>query len=270
MSNWSLALDGRHEALGVGTGDGTTHTAGNAAKAAGYTTIGTTGFAYTGFWLYVTSNNNARYRIDVAVGASDNIIVEDLFLDAMGTGSNTGHSRWWIPIPVPASTAIKVRAHAQAASQSLRVIVVGYQTDFRGFMRARKIVPLHGWSGSTPFVDPLPSHTEPASTAESGYTEITSSTSVRAMGLYMAMGTGGDTTRTAGRRIVRLYRGASLSERLIWVSQIGNGTTTLLSNPEGPWPIAVPSGQRLAFTTQSHASPPGAEPIHMALHALIP
>jgi hypothetical protein len=262
MSNWGLCLDSRTAFAGIASGDGTQHTAGNAAKAASPTTIGTAGYNWHGFALYVVAGSTARFRIDVEIGASNAVICEDLYLDATGANANNAPAVWYVPIPVPDGTDIKVRAMSTASGQLLRAAVVGIQTDFRGYARARRVACISAWS----VCDPQPIVTE-TGTTETAYQEITASTASRYAGIYLTAAAGGDTARTAGRRVLRLAVGAAGSERVIWTSLRGSAGNQQVGTPEGPFPLGIAAGQRLSFTAQSSAA--SADSAGLAVHGLI-
>jgi hypothetical protein len=262
MSNWGLAFDSRTESAGISSSDGTTHTAGNGAKAASPTTIATAGFNWSGFVLNVVPVNSTRFRIDVEIGASNNIICEDLYLDGAGAGANNTVGSWFVPIPVPSGTDVKIRAQSTTASQGLRASVVGFRTDFRGFVRARRLACISTWSGC----DPQPTVTE-TGTTETGYQEIVASTASRYAGIYLTPATGGDTARGAGRRVLRLAVGGIGSERVIWTMLRGSSATLQIGSPEGPLPLGIAAGQRLSYTAQTSAAT--SDTLGVAVHGLI-
>jgi hypothetical protein len=263
MTNWGLSLDSRTENVGISSGDGVSHTCGNGAKAASPTTIGAAGHNWHGFVLYAVPLNNSRYRIDVEIGASNTVICEDLYLDASGAGANVSASAWFIPIPIPSGTDIKVRGMCSIASQTFRASVMGFQTDFRGYQRARRMICINSWST----LDPGTIISDTGTTETTPPTEITSSLSQRVSGIYLTPAAGGDTARNAGRRTIRLWTGGAGSERAVWTSMRASAANQQMGAPEGPFPLSFRAGTRLSYTVLSTGA--SADSIGVAVHGLV-
>lgn len=265
MSNWSLYAATRVEALGAGTGEGVTHTASLNAKAA-YTTIGTTGFAYSGFHLSVVAVTSARFAIDIAVtdNAAERIIIENLFLDGSNS-TNEGSMTLWVPIQIPSGSVVRVRAAASASSATLRVMVVGYAADYPHAGRFSRLVALPAF---TDLPDPNTA-VDLTGTTFTAWTEITASSSVNAAALYLSGSTDGTTTRTATRLLIDIGTGAAGSEVRRYLWQTGQTTNAVGTAIHGPIWCSIASGTRLAFRAQC-ATAGVAQPYAINVMALVP
>jgi hypothetical protein len=232
----------RKEILGESTGDGTAITAANGSKGS-YSTLGTTGFAWHGFWLHAVANNSQAYRFDVAIGGSNIVILPDLILDARSTGANLLSLSVHFPIAIPPATEVKARAQS-VSTHVLRMIAVGYQGDGRIPRSASRLISLNGWSGTDPVNTVTQTGTAGSNTA---WTELTSSLAADIAGLYLAGSTVGDTARTGGRLIVDIATGAGGSENVrdwLLAPNAANGGVGALN---GPYPLRIPAGQRVSW-----------------------
>jgi hypothetical protein len=234
----------RWESLGESTGDGTTISANNGSKGS-YATIGTTGFDWRGFALDLMMANSVPVRVDIAVGASNTIIVPDLLMDARSAGATNFSLNAYIPLGIPSGTAVKARAQAAAGSITLRALVNGYNGDGYAPRPAGRIVNLNGWSGVEPANTVTQSGTAGTRTA---WVELTSSAPADLAGLYLAGSTAGDTTRTGGRLIVEIGLGAGGSEvtqPIKWL--FPNGVSGGMGVFGIPRAIRIPAGTRIAW-----------------------
>jgi hypothetical protein len=254
---------GRFESLGEVTGEGTTVTAANGSKGS-YATIGTTGFDYSGFFLIVGPANSSGFRIDVAVGASNDIIFPDLGLDARASGANASPVSIWVPLAVPASTAIKLRAQSTAAN-TLRCMINGYAGDAFAPPVAAGVISLNGWSGIDTSASASPGTT--AGTA-SAWVELTSSLARDICGLYLAGNCATDTSRTAGRLTVDIGVGASGSEVVLFTIQTTNNSNNQ-ADTFGPIWRVLPAGTRVAYRVKPSYTSATPDPFGLVGHGLV-
>lgn len=266
MSNWSITAATRTETLGATTGEGTTVTANATTHVKGsYSTIGTAGFAYGGFFLCFVPAGGAKYRIDVAVnsGGSDQIIIPDLLLDATSAGGNIANSTIFFPIHVPAGAVVKARSQSATSGGTVRLLLVGFATDFPGYRRASRVVALSAFTNT----DPTATVTL-AGTSFTSWTEVTSSTADRICGLYVSSATGGDTTRTGGRILAEIGTGSAGAEvaRMSWQGAQVSGS--LINHIAGPLPVDIVAGSRLAYRAQ--ASSASTDTFGLAFFGLVP
>lgn len=259
MSNWSLYGATRLETLGITSGEGVTVTSGTSTAKGTYATIGTTGFNYSGFTLQLAAVSTARFRLDIAIGSSDQIIVSDLYADCTVGAGNIALD---IPIPVPTGTAIKARVGAQASSQNLRAAVTGYGVDTPGFRRFRLLTNLSGFTGADPTTVAL------NGTSATAWQEVTSSTAVRVAALYLCPSNGGDAARTATRMAVDIATGAAASETTRATLLMGATGTNFVAHPHGPIWMPIPPSTRVAWRATCSAA--STDSMGLAIAGLVP
>lgn len=249
MSNWPLTPATRFEYLGAGTGIGTLLTSGGANTKGSFATIGTTAFAWSSFVLSINlPGNNSRFRIDIAVnsGGSDQIIVEDLFIES---GVSTVQPFvFTIPVAVPAGAVVKARIQADAASRTLGVVVCGYAADFSGAPGASRLISLTDWTNTLPT-----NSVTQTGTSFSAWAQIMASTPRRVSALFIAPTAYGDTTRTASEFLVEIGKGGAGAEVPIgaFIYRQGAGGMVGLNSS---FPCDLPAASRLAFRVQCAAA----------------
>lgn len=263
MSNWSLPQGARFETIGAGTGDGTTVTSGGSANTKGsYVTIGTTGFAWTGFWLHSAFLTNSRYRLDLVVntGGSDQVVIADLFFE-QGSVGNCITNSIWVPIPVPSGATVKIRVQATAGSGSTRQLITGYAADWPSQPRYRALVSL------STFTNTDPASVTQTNTSYTAWTEMVASTSAEVHGIYISPGFIGDSTRTTTRYLAQFGTGSAGSETARF-TMLGQNA----QNQGGFWgPVwdRIPAGSRLAFRVQCNSGS-AADSIGFGASGLVP
>lgn len=247
----SLASEARYEALGFGTGVGTTITAGASANTKGsYATLGTTSFDYDGLFLNVSiiSGTGAnRFRLDVAAnnGGSDQIIIADHFVE--NNGIVVGPCVFY-PVAVPKGASLKVRSQATTGSRQLYAAISGFQCDEnmrRGF---RGVASATDWTNT----DPTNSITLNGTTM-TGWTQVMASTPDRFAGLYFMLDAKG-VAITGGNFIFSIGWGSAGNELELTRVLVSNGSTDVNWPFIGPIPCDLPAGTRLAVRAQAAAA----------------
>jgi hypothetical protein len=246
----------RYETKGQSGGIGTTVTSSATANTKGsYTSLGTAGFDYDAFWLYVTNTQGGsadRYRIDLAVnnGGSDQIIVADMFYDGSTGGSYynaVGALSSIIPVRIFKGATVKARCQANAGSGTVAVSVQGVQGDARMTGPGRALV------NDTAFTNTDPANSISVSGAtQTGWTQVVASTSVRYGALFLAASTNGSAPSLIGFRI-DVGWGSSGNEKVLFSIQSNcySGTGSMFGGALGPYPCDIPAGTRIACRVQS-------------------
>jgi hypothetical protein len=251
---WPAAASCQYELVGESGGIGTTVTSSASANVKGsYTTIGTAGFSYDGFWLHITNTQGGtayRYMVDLAVnnGGSDQIIVANAFFDGSIGGAyyqTAGSFLPFFPVSVPKSGVLKARCSATTGSGTVAVSVQGMQGD------NRIIRPFRGVVNDTPFTngDPTTGITT-SGTTQSAWSGIIASTSVRYAAIYVSESSVGGNPGLIGYR-ADIGFGAAASERVLFSIVTTAYTYTMPGSALGPYPCDLPAGTRLAARAQS-------------------
>lgn len=267
MSNWSISAGTCTETIGAGTGAGTTVTSSSSPNTKGsYATIGTAGFQYSSFLLCIGNNSASRYRIDIAIntGGSDQIVVQDLYLDCTSSSSIAGNN-YQIPVKIPSGASVKARCQAVVfGGQTLSILIVGFAQDFPG---------MPGFSGlltGTDFTDTDPANavTQTGQTF-TAWTTIAASTASRASGLLIYPSSAGDTSRTVSRVLIQIAKGGAGAEVTVASFLSGQISTAIAPAVAGVFVADIPAGSRLSFRCQC-SSNTAADSISMAAGLLVP
>jgi len=236
LSNWPLAAASRFETIGAGT----TVTSGGANAYGTPVSIGTTSFAWSGFFLDLTAPANGSYRITITLGSGGPTLVEDLFLDFAGN-SGAGVPEIWCPVHVPSGAALYAKIQCSAASSTLHFSITGYRQDFpaeAGFSRVLSC---------TDFTNTVPANsvTETGNTV-TGLTVIRSSLPARMAGLWVTPCRAGDSSRTASDLTVDVCIGGAGAEQVL-ATRFFRQTSTFVLPQIARIPCDLPSGTRLSF-----------------------
>ena len=246
----------RYETRGIVTGVGTTVTSGAINAKGSYATLGTTGFAYDGFFLYITGLAGAgltRFRIDLAVntGGSDQLIVEDLYFDSSPSGFYFADQKSiLVPVTIPAGAVVKARIQATLASSILSASVLGFQSDAKATKGFRALKSATDWTNT----DPTNSLTLSGTTL-TGWSQVMASTPARFAGLYLSLDSLGGSSQVTAHATFEIGLGASGSEHstgIIIARQLvisSNGAAGLI-DCHGPYPCDIPAGARLSVRAQ--------------------
>ncbi len=246
-----LTSASRVETLGVSTGSGTQiSSSGTAGVYSSLTTVGTTTFAYDGFWLQTQTFNQRYWKISLSAatgGGADQTIVQDAFFsNASGNGCNL----LWFPIRVAGDATLKVQAAANFGSSSFFATIIGYQGNqnlVKGFSRA---VSLTDFAANSVF----PANTITLSgTTLTGWSQLAASTAQPIEAIALCFNGCGSAFGSNIRAAVELGYGAAGSE----VSAGIQVTTNLLSsagNDPIVLPCFIPAATRLAMRAQASAA----------------
>lgn len=254
MSNWPLNQSTRFETLGVTTGQGTAIVAGGSNVKGAYATIGTTSFAYDGFFLNVEEVTlGAVTRLDIAIhDTADQIVVQDLAADYTTASNDSAGPKVWIPVAVPSGATIKARVQWQFASTStaFNLSIIGCAGSSELSKGYRALLSATDWTNSSPS-----NSVTPSGTTLSAWGTVTASTSARFSGLYICQHAGAVTGRTQCYTAYNIGKGSAGNEVAIisgvtgaWIS---SGVATACGLPRGPFFCDIPAGTRLAFQLQN-------------------
>jgi len=254
----ALGASCRYELLGESGGIGTTVTANASAHTKGsYTTLGTAGFNYDGFWLSTSNTQGGtayRYRVDLAVnnGGSDQIIAADMFYDGSINGAyynSVGSHSPFIPIAVPKGATLKARCSASTGSGTCAVAIIGVQGSHR------LIRPFRGLLNDTPFTNTDPTNSITCSgTSVGSWGQVIASTTQRYAALFVAGSTAGSTSPGMVGFRLDIGWGAAASERVLFSIVLAGYHETaaaVYGGALGPYPCDLPAGTRLACRMQS-------------------
>ena len=261
MSNQQLiAGSNRFETLGVTSGDGTAVTAGNPAGTKGTAvSLGTTSFRYSGFLVNFVGTSAARYRLDILAntGGSDQVIVEDVYLDA-NPGATSVTFSVDLPVGIPAGAAVKARISSSTASVGARVSLMGFMGAPAADPGFRALKSCTDWSTFEP--SNLLNWSASA-VGQQPWVTLCNSTPARIAGLFLFPTMAGlSTSRTASRMTLDVGWGAAGSEQVLFggieMSLAAGGPAYL---DIGMVPCDLPAGIRLAWrtylvTTQANAT----------------
>ena len=251
----ALASSTRYETQGISGGNGTTITPGAANTKGSYTTLGTAGFSYDGFFATCTGlggGGTTRYRVDLAVnnGGSDQVIVEDLYFDPSSGGLYyLGPRRILLPVSLAAGAVVKARVQSANGSGSCLVGVLGFQGDAKATKGFRALKSATDWTNT----DPTNSLTLSGTTL-TGWSQVMASTPVRFAGLTMSINSLG-TNLTAAQATFEIGIGASGSEHttgIVIPLQLFGGMGSL--GTESCLPCDIPAGSRLSVRAQCSAA----------------
>ena len=247
----ALVSSTRYETQGLSGGVGVTITSGAANAKGSFATLGTTGFEYDGFHLYITGlpgGGASRYRVDVSsnTGGSDQLIVEDIYFDPSPQGNYT--AAWkeiLVPVAVPAGAVLKARCQAPAASVSLSASVLGFQGDAKATKGFRALKSATDWTNT----DPTNSLTLSGTTL-TGWTQVMAATPARFAGLYLALDSLGATGQTAAHATFEIGIGTSGSEHTTGIVLARQLSGYGLNDGHSFHPCDIAAGTRLSVRAQ--------------------
>ena len=243
MSNWPIIAAANYQVIGQASGAGTVLTAGTSSAKGTIVTLGTTNFKSSGLYLCLTHfSATSRYRIDVIVndGGSDQVIIEDYYLDLSATNAIDGGA--YFPVSVPSGASIKARLSSSTNAATLICSVVLVATDFPGAPGSSRVRSL------TDFTNVAPTNTVTLSgTTPTAWTQIAASTIQRISWLWAQSTAISPGSGTISDVLIDLATGGAGSEKAFATFQsrtIGSGGFT---NGKLNVPCDIPSGTRLSF-----------------------
>ena len=252
----ALVSSTRYETQGISGGVGTTLTAGATANTKGsFAILGTTGFEYDGFHLYITGftgGGTSRYRVDIAVntGGSDQVIVEDVYFDPSPAATYYADQKSvLIPVNVPRGAVVKARCQSTGTSVTVAASVLGFQGDAKATKGFRALKSATDWTNT----DPTNSLTLNGTTL-TGWVQIMASTPVRFAGLYLTLDSLGSTSLTTAHATFEIGIGASGSEHTTGIVIARQLSALNVINMHGPYPCDIAAGTRLAVRAQCDAA----------------
>ncbi len=248
----ALVSSTRYETKGISGGVGTTVTAGSANTKGSFATLGTTGFGYDGFHLYITGlggGGTTRYRVDISsnTGGSDQLIVEDLYFDPSPAGVYSADQRSiLVPVSVPTGAVLKARCQSVAGATSLSVSILGFQGDAKATKGFRALKSATDWTNT----DPTSTVTLTGTTL-TGWQQVQASTPVRFAGLYLGLDSLGNGSLTTAHATFEIGIGPGGSEHTTGIVIARQITAALpLVDTHGPYPCDIAAGYRLAVRAQ--------------------
>jgi len=276
MFNWVPHTAARSENRGAvtGTTSGTTITSGGAGDTKGsYTDIGsTTSFDYEWLLLFIGKGAGAAsddYVLDLAINVGGNrfIIAENLRY-CNRKASNEQWDGYALPLHVPSGSQLSVRSQAAGATRTCEVVIIGYSSGPFG---------APGYSRCRAFYTPTTSrgiNCDPGAVAHTKTrTQITASTTDRAVALLVYVGPNADVAAAATRWLFDIEVGGAGAEQVLLPNMYsGRGAPydMPVSMVFGPYPCDIPSGSRLSVNIQSHVTTDGDRDVDVALWGFVP
>lgn len=174
----ALVTATRYETKGISGGTGTTITAGAANIKGSFVVLGTTGFKYDGFQVFlhgVYTGANPRYRMDISAntGGADQVIVADLCGDQTPTAWYYLAGTMFVPVSVPAGAVLKARLQSTVASSLMAVGILGYSGDAKATTGFRALESVIDWGLAIPAAPSLSASAGGALAATTYYVKIT-------------------------------------------------------------------------------------------------
>jgi hypothetical protein len=219
-----------------------------------YTTaIASTPFACSGVWVTLHQLASSGLTLyDVAVGASNDIILPNLPLD----GPVAGHGwRGYFPVAIPAGVAISARVQSAGVSGTVRIafdLVARHPFWPVGFQRADH----YGVDTATTRLTAY--DTGATINTKNGWTQIVASTSAPAKLLYVFIGNQGRGSLSAnGFILFDIGVGGAGSEVVVIPNQFVTGTANYdvpMPSVLGPFPVDIPTGSRLSVNAQCNVA----------------
>ena len=273
MFNWVPHTAARSENRGAVTGSttGTTITGGGANTKGSYTDIGaTTTFDYE--WIVFTSGNGsaaADYVLDLAINVGGNrfIIAQDLRFCNI-RAANEQWDIYALPLHVPSGSQLSVRCASSTASATCQVVIIGYSSGQFG---------APGYSRCQAFYTSATSrgiNCDPGAVAHTKTrTQITASTSDRAVALLVYVGPNADIAAAATRWLFDIEVGGAGTEQVLLPNMyLGRGAPYDIPTSKvfGPYPCDIPAASRMSVNIQCHVTTDGDRDGDVALWGFVP
>jgi hypothetical protein len=239
-------LDGSNwNGVAVTSNAGSTNTKGS------YSTIGTTSQRYDGFTLNLAFPGGAvRAIFDVAIGASNTIIAQDIFVDMNSAGSTRGGFAMFIPVRVPSGVDIKVRWQVSGGlNQVARVTIVGCCYGLDGGLSFRRAIGLNSLTGTTR-VTSATVQLNGASPSTTGWQQVIASLANDIGGVILCPSNEANSVGQVNNDLIRydLGMGASGAEaQILGGHLVGTVTGGMVTSGIAFYPLAVMAGKRLAW-----------------------
>lgn len=195
-------------------------------------------------WFQSVSGYSGNYLVDIAVGGagSEQVIVENIYWGCSGSRNNGGGL--YIPVTIPQGSRISLRCQQHKAVNWGGQFAVSYLVG--GFMQGFSSVSTYGANTA----DSGGVSVDPGTSADTkgSWVEVTSSCN-EVKALALCVGGADDTSRSSCYWYFDIGVGGAGSEVVV-VSDIsvglGANVDAPLPNMWGFWPIAIPSGTRIA------------------------
>lgn len=249
---------GTDDVLGVGTGStttGVTVTANASANTKGsYATIGTTTQACEALTIIASNfsiSSSLRHMIDIATGATPDIIVDNLMIATSNGISEEQSFRITFPLSVATSTDIKARTQADTGSSEVDIAVICHETNP---YNTTSVTAMDTYGANT--ADSGGASTDAGGSADTkgSYVEIDASTGAAIEGLWWTIATDTDWALADEEFLMDLATGAASSE-VNFLENIPhiNGGQVDGKNPKmrGPLVQSISSSTRLAARAQA-------------------
>ncbi len=249
MSNWAISGAPRvDDVLGISGDDSVLLTAGATGTKGSWTNIGTTTYAWEGFWLNFADNGSGQNNIvdiSINVAGTDYIIVDNYQMDdGYNSASTVPSDLVWIPVRVPAGAVINARTQSDVGNNVSRLQLRGISRSAGanvGYSRLEMITTL---SSS------LPSSTLTAASGSPAYTQLVASTAKRYAGLIVILHNNNANVNLAGY----LDIGIGASDKLLIGSILWRQAGYNIKYSPPAFMVDIPAGSRLSGRLRSASS----------------
>jgi hypothetical protein len=173
-----------------------------------------------------------------------------------------------IPVYVPNGATLFARSASSTASATCDVSILCHSTGILGMPGFRSLWPLYTPSSSAG----VSIDAGAVANTKGSWTQITSSSAQRAVGLMAMVGPASDVARAAASFLFDIGVGPSGSE-VVYIPNLMMSQEAAVDCPLpqsfGPFPCDIPSGSRLAARCQSTTTTAGDRTFDLALYGLV-
>jgi len=257
MGEWSISSDARLVTVGqtAASSTGTTVTAGTAnvkgvwAQISAATPVNASGVIV----MLASLSANGDYLIDIGIGAAgfESVLIRNI-LYCRRADDACAHFRF--DVGVPAGSRLVARAQSTASSPTVVVAAMLLSYGFPGLSHLGLVLDY-----GTAVADSGGTGVDPGATlnTKNSWAELVAATSWPIRALVMAIGNQNNSARTTATWLLDIAVGAAGQEHAIIPDIIlsANSSGDLMQPPVlGPFPVAIPSGSRIAARAQCNIS----------------
>jgi len=257
MGEWSISSDARLVTVGqtAASSTGTTVTAGTAnvkgvwAQISAATPVNASGVIV----MLASLSANGDYLIDIGIGAAgfESVLIRNI-LYCRRADDACAHFRF--DVGVPAGSRLVARAQSTASSPTVVVAAMLLSYGFPGLSHLGLVLDY-----GTAVADSGGTGVDPGATlnTKNSWAELVAATSWPIRALVMAIGNQNNSARTTATWLLDIAVGAAGQEHAIIPDIIlsANSSGDLMQPPVlGPFPVAIPSGSRIAARAQCSIS----------------
>jgi hypothetical protein len=275
VGDWSLNYGGgRIATVGLNTGNsrGVTVTANGSTntKAATYTELSAaTPFEAAGVMLHFSSNTQARYMFDLAIGASSSEvnIIDNIYFYR---GGQPESYYIYFPVRVPGGERLSVRSQSDVSAAVCYVAAMLFPPG-PTFPESFSRCTTYGATTASTTGATVTGHTS-GNTKNPTWSQISASITNPIRSAVVAVGPGSDVTTAASTYFLLDIGVGAASSEVVCIPDISLYRDANTDRPgpviSGPFPMLAPSGKRLAATTACSVTTAGDRNIECVVYGL--